>query len=168
MPSSGTGTEAWIKGAGASPLKADDLIGFLSRCWFQIFRLRSWNTSAAWVHIARDSAKANDRLYGPERCRSTRTVVIAGAILADVGKLLEYEIGPDGKSRQSERGRSVAPSIHGVALAMECGVARRSVPHHRRATPPKADLVKRNVRSVIVHHADFMAFCRLRIRRMSK
>ena len=28
-------------------------------------------------------------------------VVIAGAILADVGKLLEYEIGPDGKSNRA-------------------------------------------------------------------
>jgi len=33
--------------------------------------------------------------------------VIAGAILADVGKLLEYELGPDGRSRQSERGQAL-------------------------------------------------------------
>jgi hypothetical protein len=46
--------------------------------------------------------------------------VIAGAILADVGKLLEYEIGPDGKSRQSERGEALRHRFTGVALAMEC------------------------------------------------
>jgi hypothetical protein len=55
------------------------------------------------VHIARDSAKAMTDFMGRALPIDT-DVVIAGAILADVGKLLEYEIGPDGKSRQSERG----------------------------------------------------------------
>jgi hypothetical protein len=48
--------------------------------------------------------------------------VIAGAILADVGKLLEYEkVG--GKSVQSSRGKFLRHPFTGVALAMQCGGA---------------------------------------------
>ena len=83
--------------------------------------------------------------------------LIAGAILADVGKLLEYEIGPDGKSRQSERGEALRHPFTGVALAMECGVPD-SVCHIIAAHAAEGDLVKRTTEAFIVHHADFMAF----------
>ena len=48
-------------------------------------------------------------------------VVIAGAILADVGKLLEYEK-VDGKAVQSDRGKALRHPFTGVHLAMACGV----------------------------------------------
>ena len=78
-------------------------------------------------------------------------------ILADVGKLLEYEIGPDGKSRQSERGEALRHPFTGVALAMECGVPD-AVCHIIAAHAAEGDLVKRTTEAFIVHHADFMAF----------
>ena len=83
--------------------------------------------------------------------------VIAGAILADVGKLLEYELGPDGKSRQSERGEALRHPFTGVALALECGVPD-AVCHIIAAHAAEGDLVKRTTEAYIVHHADFMAF----------
>jgi putative nucleotidyltransferase with HDIG domain len=83
--------------------------------------------------------------------------VIAGAILADVGKLLEYELGPDGKSRQSERGEALRHPFTGVALALECGVPD-TVCHIIAAHAAEGDLVKRTTEAFIVHHADFMAF----------
>ena len=83
--------------------------------------------------------------------------VIAGAILADVGKLLEYEMGADGKSRQSERGEALRHPFTGVALALECGVPD-AVCHIIAAHAAEGDLVKRTTEAYIVHHADFMAF----------
>ena len=83
--------------------------------------------------------------------------VIAGAILADVGKLLEYELGADGKSRQSERGEALRHPFTGVALALECGVPD-AVCHIIAAHAAEGDLVKRSTEAYIVHHADFMAF----------
>jgi tetratricopeptide (TPR) repeat protein len=83
--------------------------------------------------------------------------VIAGAILADVGKLLEYELGADGKSRQSERGEALRHPFTGVALALECGVPD-AVCHIIAAHAAEGDLVKRTTEAYIVHHADFMAF----------
>ena len=84
-------------------------------------------------------------------------VVIAGAILADVGKLLEYEIGPDGLARQSERGEALRHPFTGVALALECGVPD-AVCHVIAAHAGEGEQVKRTTEAFIVHHADFMAY----------
>jgi putative nucleotidyltransferase with HDIG domain len=83
--------------------------------------------------------------------------VIAGAILADVGKLLEYEIGADGKARQSERGEALRHPFTGVALALECGVPDE-VCHVIAAHAAEGDQVRRSTEAFIVHHADFMAY----------
>ncbi len=86
--------------------------------------------------------------------------VIAGAILADVGKLLEYE-NVNGKTRQSERGEFLRHPFTGVALAMQCGVPD-SVCHIISAHAAEGDLVKRSTEATIVHHADFMAYLPLK------
>jgi putative nucleotidyltransferase with HDIG domain len=107
------------------------------------------------VHIARKSAEAMREFLGRALPIDMDTV-IAGAILADVGKLLEYEK-VDGKCRQSERGRYLRHPFTGVALAMECGVPDR-VCHIIAAHAAEGDLVKRSVEATIVHHADFMSY----------
>jgi putative nucleotidyltransferase with HDIG domain len=83
-------------------------------------------------------------------------VVIAGAILADVGKPLEYEK-VDGKAQQSSRGMNIRHPFSGVALAMMCGVPDE-VCHIIAAHAGEGDLVKRSTEATIVHHADFMSF----------
>ena len=82
--------------------------------------------------------------------------VIAGAILADVGKVLEYEK-VDGVSRQSERGKALRHPFTGVAVAMSCGVPDE-VCHIIAAHAGEGDMVKRTTEAIIVHHADFMAY----------
>ena len=84
-------------------------------------------------------------------------VLIAGAILADVGKLLEYEIGPGGEARQGPYGQYLRHPFSGVSLAEECGVPPE-VCHIIAAHAHEGDLVKRTTEAYIVHHADFMAF----------
>jgi putative nucleotidyltransferase with HDIG domain len=108
------------------------------------------------VHIARQSAEAMQEFMGRALPIDMDTVV-AGAILADVGKLLEYELGPDGKSRQSQRGEALRHPFTGVALALECGVPD-AVCHIIASHASEGDLVKRTTEAYIVHHADFMAF----------
>jgi putative nucleotidyltransferase with HDIG domain len=108
------------------------------------------------VHIARESAKAMHQFMG-HSLKIDMDIVVAGAILADVGKLLEYEIGPDGKSRQSSAGEALRHPFTGVALALECGVPT-DVCHVIAAHAAEGDLVKRTTEAWIVHHADFMAF----------
>jgi putative nucleotidyltransferase with HDIG domain len=149
-------TQTWIKALERSPLKPEDL----NRIPFTLLIANCPTTfmehKRCVVHIARDSAKAMQAFMGRALPIDLNTV-IAGAILADVGKLLEYELGPDGNSRQSERGEALRHPFTGVALALECGVPD-DVCHIIAAHAAEGDLVKRSTEAYIVHHADFMAF----------
>jgi putative nucleotidyltransferase with HDIG domain len=109
----------------------------------------------AVVHIARRAAEAMREFFGAKLPIDMDTV-IAGAILADVGKVLEYEkVG--GESVQSRRGSLLRHPFTGVAVAMECGVPDE-VCHVIAAHAGEGDLVRRTTEAYIVHHADFMSF----------
>jgi hypothetical protein len=54
------------------------------------------------VHIARQAAESMQKFMG-NALKINMDTVIAGAILADVGKLLEYETGPDGPGGQESK-----------------------------------------------------------------
>lgn len=149
-------TATWIKALERSPLKADDLNRIPFTLLVPNCPISFMEHKRCVVHIARESAEAMQEFMGRALPIDTDTV-IAGAILADVGKLLEYELGPDGKSRQSERGEALRHPFTGVALALECGVPD-AVCHIIAAHAGEGDLVKRSTEAFIVHHADFMAF----------
>ena len=83
-------------------------------------------------------------------------VLISGAILADVGKLLEYEI-KDEKLIQGTYGKYLRHPFSGVSLAEKCGIPPE-VCHIIATHAKEGDLVKRSTEAYIVHHADFMTF----------
>ena len=149
-------TQVWIKALERSPLQAVDL----SRIPFTLLvpncPVTFMEHKRCVVHIARASGTSMQEFMG-RVLPIDLDVVIAGAILADVGKLLEYELGPDGQNRQSERGEALRHPFTGVALALECGVPD-GVCHIIAAHAGEGDLVKRTTEAFIVHHADFMAF----------
>ena len=147
--------QTWVRAFERSPLEPDDLN--------QIpFTLLVPNCPASFmehkrcvVHIARRAAESMREFLGKALAIDLDTV-IAGAILADVGKLLEYEK-VDGEARQSDRGKALRHPFTGVALAMECGVPD-AVCHIIAAHAGEGDLVKRSTEAYIVHHADFMSY----------
>jgi putative nucleotidyltransferase with HDIG domain len=149
-------TNTWIKALERSPLKPDDLNRIPFTLLVPNCPISFMEHKRCVVHIARQSAEAMQEFMG-RALRIDMDTVVAGAILADVGKLLEYEIGPDGKSRQSQRGGALRHPFTGVALALECGVPD-AVCHIIAAHAAEGDLVKRTTEAYIVHHADFMAF----------
>ncbi|UCC89656.1 MAG: HDIG domain-containing protein [Anaerolineales bacterium] len=110
----------------------------------------------AVVHVAKESALKMKEFF-KEDLPINLDVVIAGAILADVGKLLEYELDADGKSIQGTYGKYLRHPFSGVSLAEECGVPAE-VCHVIAAHAAEGDLVKRTTEAYIVHHADFMTF----------
>jgi putative nucleotidyltransferase with HDIG domain len=110
----------------------------------------------AVVHIARESGLKFREFFGDE-LPVNMDVLIAGAILADVGKLLEYELDANGKSFQGKYGEYLRHPFSGVSLAEQCGVPPE-VCHIIAAHAAEGDLVKRSTEAYIVHHADFMAF----------
>lgn len=106
------------------------------------------------VHIARRAAESMRAFL--DALPIDLDTVIAGAILADVGKLLEYET-IDGRVRQSRRGELLRHPFTGVALALQNGVPDE-VCHVIAAHAAEGDQVTRSVEATIVHHADFMAY----------
>lgn len=84
-------------------------------------------------------------------------VLLSGAILADVGKLLEYEKDSNGKVVQGKYGKYLRHPFSGVSLAEKCGVPAE-VCHIIASHAHEGDLVKRSTEAWIVHYADFMAF----------
>ncbi len=108
------------------------------------------------VHIARKSGEKMNEFFGKD-LPVNMDVLISGAILADVGKLLEYELDEEGKAVQGSYGRYLRHPFSGVSLAEECGIPPE-VCHIIAAHAAEGDLVKRSTEAYIVHHADFMTF----------
>ncbi len=108
------------------------------------------------VHISRDAGeKINAMYHGELTC--DMDVLISGAILCDVGKLLEYELDEDGNAIQGNYGKYVRHPFSGVSLAEEAGVPPE-VCHIIAAHAGEGNMIKRTTEAYVVHHADFMTF----------
>jgi putative nucleotidyltransferase with HDIG domain len=145
----------WERALERSPLSAEDLERIPFTLLVPDCPATFMEHKRCVVHIARRGAEAMLEFMGSSLAIDLDTV-IAGAILADVGKLLEYEVA-EGEVRQSDRGRALRHPFTGVALALECGVPD-AVCHIIAAHAGEGDLVRRSTEAIIVHHADFMAY----------
>ncbi len=110
----------------------------------------------AVVHIARDAGEKVNAMFHGE-LTVNMDVLIAGAILADVGKLLEYELDENGKAVQGSYGKYLRHPFSGVSLAEQAGVPAE-VCHIIAAHAGEGNMVKRSTEAYIVHHVDFMTF----------
>ncbi|MCJ7447812.1 MAG: HDIG domain-containing protein [Bacteroidales bacterium] len=108
------------------------------------------------VHVAKASGEKINEFFGND-LPVNMDVLVSGAILADVGKLLEYVLDKEGKAVQGKYGQYLRHPFSGVSLAEECGVPPE-VCHIIAAHAQEGDLVKRTTEAFIVHHADFMTF----------
>lgn len=148
-------SQTWVKAFEMSPLTPEDLNHIPFTLLIPDCPITFVQHKRCVVHVARRSAESMREFFGDALPIALDTVV-AGAILADVGKLLEYEK-VDGKARQSKRGEALRHPFTGVALAMMCGVPD-AVCHIISAHAAEGDLVKRSTEATIVHHADFMTY----------
>ena len=95
-------------------------------------------------------------IHGPNRTPVNRDYLIAGALLADVGKLCEFEI-VDVKPVKSDFGKHIRHPFIGVGLAFKHGIPSEVM--HIIATHSKEGAgEKRLPESIIFHHADFIDF----------
>lgn len=145
----------WEVALSRSPLAPEDLREIPFTLLIPGLNVTFLEHKRAVVHIARRSAEAMREFFG-DKLPIDLDVVIAGAILADVGKVLEYERS-GGKTVQSRRGSLLRHPFTGVAVAMECGVPDE-VTHIIAAHAAEGDHVKRTTEATIVHHADFMSY----------
>jgi hypothetical protein len=97
-----------------------------------------------------------DTIHGPRKTPVNRDYLIAGALLADVGKLLEFEI-IDEQPVKSDYGKHIRHPFSGVGLAFKHGLPSEIM--HIIATHSKEGTgEKRSPESIIFHHADFVDF----------
>ncbi len=148
-------TKVWIDAIDESALSADDL----ERIPFTLLAENAVSFMAhkrSVVHIARDSARVFKEFYG-DAMPVDEDILLAGAILIDVGKLLEYVLDDEGKAVQGTMGKFVRHPFSGVALAYKYDLPA-PVLHMIATHAGEGNLGKRSVESFIAHHADFMTF----------
>lgn len=100
--------------------------------------------------------KVLSEIHGPRKTPVNRDCLIAGSMLADVGKLLEFEI-VHGKPVKSDFGKHIRHPFSGVALAFKHALPSQVM--HIIATHSKEGTgEERSPESIIFHHADFIDF----------
>jgi len=148
-------TVAWEWAIENSVLSADDLMEIPFSLLIKDCNVTFMNHKRTCVHLAVDIANRMQENFGDE-IKINMDILVAGAILIDVGKLLEYEI-VDGKLATSDFGSKVRHPFSGVAIAARFDLPA-DVQHIIGTHSKEGDLGKRTVESIIVHHADFVSF----------
>lgn len=159
-------------------IKDNDLQNKVIACWEEAIEFRGWteellrnipftllaeNVQITFIDHVRAVClmciacdKVLDEVHGAKKTKVNRDYLIAGALLADVGKLLEFEI-INGKPNKSDYGKHIRHPFSGVGLAFKHGIPSEIM--HIIATHSKEGAgEKRLAESIIFHHADFIDF----------
>ena len=160
-------------------IKDDDLREKVIACWAEAMQYRNWtneelmsipftllaeNVKIQFIEHVRTCCKMAiacdkvlDEAYGERKTRVNRDYLIAGSLLADVGKLLEFEKKPDGTIFKCDFGKHIRHPFSGVGLAFKHDVPSEVM--HVIATHSKeAAGEKRSPECIIFHHVDFIDF----------
>ena len=106
--------------------------------------------------MAHKMGETINKLYDKDKIRIRMDVLVSGAILHDVGKLLEYAKENE-KVVQSRQGKLLRHPFSGAAIAFGKGLPDE-VLHIIAMHAKEGNLGKRIPEAIIVHHADFVNF----------
>lgn len=96
------------------------------------------------------------KAYGDRKTAINRDYLVAGALLADVGKLYEYEK-KEGKVVKSKHGHYLRHPFSGVGLCFKYNIPDE-VMHVVAMHSKEGDHFGRSPEAIILHHADFIDF----------
>jgi len=147
--------ECWVYAIENSVLKPEDLEIIPFSLLIKDCTITFMNHKRTCVHLAVEMANIMKKNFG-DAIKIDMDTLIAGAILIDVGKLVEYEI-IDGKLKTSNYGNLVRHPFSGLAIAARFDLSPE-IQHIIGTHSKEGDLGKRTVESIIVHHADFVSF----------
>lgn len=147
--------DCWTYAVENSVLEPEDLEVMPFSLLIDNCKVTFMNHKRTCVHLAVEMAKIMQKNFGSE-IKIDMDTLIAGAILIDVGKLIEYEK-VDGKLTTSKAGHLVRHPFSGLAIADRFGLSPE-IQHIIGTHSKEGDLGKRTVESIIVHHADFVSF----------
>jgi len=146
---------AWVYAVERSVLSPEDLETIPFSLLIKDCNVSFMNHKRTAVQLSVEIARIMKKNFGAA-ISIDMDILIAGAILIDVGKLLEYEI-VDGTLTTSDAGKLVRHPFSGLALADRFDLPA-AVQHIIGTHSKEGDLGKRTVESIIVHHADFVSF----------
>jgi len=146
---------AWVWAIENSVLSPEDLETIPFSLLIKDCNVSFMNHKRTCVHLAVDIAKRMEENFGDE-IKIDMDILISGAILIDIGKLLEYEM-KDGNLGTSSMGKVLRHPFSGVGIAHEFRLPPE-VQHIIATHSKEGDLGMRTVESIIVHHADFVSF----------
>lgn len=145
----------WIYAIEKSPLSPEDLEVIPFTLLIKDCKISFMNHKRTSVQLSVEIANLMKKNFGDE-IKINMDYLIAGAILIDVGKLIEYDK-VDGKLTTSKAGALLRHPFSGVAIADRFDLppeVQHIIAYHAK----EGDLAKRTVEAVIVHHADFVSF----------
>lgn len=147
--------QCWVYAIENSVLTPEDLEKIPFSLLIKDCKITFMNHKRTAVQLAVEMAKIMKKNFGDE-IKIDMDLLTAGAILIDIGKLLEYEI-VDGKLTTSSAGKLVRHPFSGLAIAAKFDLSPE-IQHIIGTHSKEGDLGKRTIESIIVNHADFVSF----------
>jgi putative nucleotidyltransferase with HDIG domain len=147
--------DCWVYAIKNSVLSIEDLEKIPFSLLLKDCNISFMNHKRTAVQLSVEIANIMQKNFGSQ-VKIDMDTLIAGAILIDVGKLLEYEI-KNGKLATSHSGKLVRHPFSGLAIADRFGLPVE-VQHIIAAHSKEGDLGERTIEAIIVHHADFVSF----------
>lgn len=147
--------DCWVYAIENSVLTPEDLETIPFSLLIKDCKITFMNHKRTAVQLSVDIAKRMKENFGDE-IKIDMDILIAGAILIDIGKLIEYDKVED-KLVTSKAGKLLRHPFSGVSIADRFGLpyeVQHIIAYHAK----EGDLAKRNVEAIIVHHADFVSF----------
>jgi hypothetical protein len=156
-----------------------ELLEKVIACWAEAMEYREWtvdelrsipftllaeNVQIYFIEHVRTCAKMAlavnrvlDNAYGERKTPVNRDYLAAGSLLADVGKLLEFDKKDDGTVFKSDYGKHIRHPFSGVGLAFKHGLPSEVM--HIIAVHSKEGVGEtRSPEAIIFHHVDFIDF----------
>jgi putative nucleotidyltransferase with HDIG domain len=149
-------------------IKDNNLKNNVIKVWVEAAKQGKWKTidDAPFTLLMENSGKLTDHtkritnlaklVYDQREEKLNLDFLIAGALLHDVGKLLEY-IKEQGKYIKSELGKKFRHPVSGALLAKEIGLPDEVV-FIIYAHSHEGDTINRTPEAIIIHHCDFIDF----------
>jgi len=104
-----------------------------------------------------------DNWQGEDAMEVDRDILLATALLHDVGKVLEYEREANGNWRKSECGKLLRHPVSGAGICMKWGLPDTIV-HGVMYHSHEGDGLRATTEAIIVNHADFLNFEPLKLK----
>jgi putative nucleotidyltransferase with HDIG domain len=147
--------ETWILSMKEGGWEIEDLTGIPFTLLIENVGINLIEHTRAVTLTALRMGETLKEIYG-DKIKIDFDLLVAGGILHDVGKLLEYEK-KDGKYIKSRRGNLLRHPVSGVIMAGRCGVPDK-VLHLIAVHSKEGEGMRRSVEAILINHADFSNF----------